>query len=148
MAAVRWNSFWCPQWGCNQKQISERNRAIRNWSRHTDSCLTFRHQRDTIMFVIFIWFVIVQTSGHLHFQMVQSVRDIVVRHFTPGHILFVCYNTPAHSEDVSRDTPSCNVIVSPGHYTNHKMEKCSFNTAHTTEDLRQLIQEELNKIEA
>ena len=100
------------------------------------------------MFVIFISFVIVQTSGHLHFQMAQSVRDIAVRHFTPGHILVVCYNTPAHSVDVPRDTPSRNLVVSPGHYTNQKIQKNYFNIAHSTDDLRQLILEELNKIEA
>ena len=100
------------------------------------------------MFVIFISFVIVQTSGHLHFQMAQSVRDIAVRHFTPGHILVVCYNTPAHSVDVPRDTPSRNLVVSPGPYTDHKMEKDSFTSAQTTEDLRQFILEELNKIGA
>ena len=99
------------------------------------------------MIVIFIWFVIVQTSGHLHFQMAQSVRDIAVRHFTPGHILVVCYNTPAHNVGVPRDTPSRN-LVSPDHYTNQKLQKGSFNSAHSTEDLRQLILEELNKIGA
>jgi len=84
------------------------------------------------MFVIFIWFVIVQTSGHLHFQVPQSVRDIAVRHLTSGHILVVCYNTPAHSVDVLRYTPSRNLVVSPGHYTNQKMQKDSFNSSHST----------------
>ena len=100
------------------------------------------------MFIIFIWFVIVQTSDHLHFQMAQSVHDIAVRHFTPGHILVVCYNTPAHSVDVPRDTPSRNLVVSPDHYTNQKLHKGSFSIAHSTEVLRQLILEELNKIGA
>jgi hypothetical protein len=100
------------------------------------------------MLVITLLFVIAQTSGNLHFQMAQSVRDIAVRHFTPGHILVVCYNTPAHSVDVQRHTPSRNLIVTPGNYTNQKIEKHSFNSAHVTEDLRQLILEELNKIGA
>ena len=100
------------------------------------------------MFVIFLWFVVVQTSGHLHFQMAQSVCDIAVRHFTPGHILVVCYNTAAHSVDVPRDIPSRNLVASPFHYTNQKVQKVSFNSAHSTEDLRQLILEELNKIGA
>jgi hypothetical protein len=100
------------------------------------------------MFAIFIWFVIVQTSGHLHFQMAHSVRDIAERHFTVGHILVVCYNTPPHSVHVPRDTPSRNLVVTPGHYTNHKIQKDCFNIAHSTEDLRQLILEELNKIGA
>jgi len=100
------------------------------------------------MFVILIWFVIVQTSEHLHLQMAQSVRDIAVRHFTPGHILVVCYNTPAHSVDMPRDTPSRKLVASPGHYTNQKMQKTFFNNVHSTEDLRQLILEELNKIGA
>ena len=95
-----------------------------------------------------MWFVIVQTSGHLHFQMAQCVRDIAVRHFTPGHILVVCYNNPAHSVDVPRDTPPRKLVVSPGHYTNQKIQKHSFNSVQSTEDLRQLILEELNKIGA
>ena len=92
--------------------------------------------------------MIVQTSGHLHFQMAQSVRDIAVRHFTPGHVLVVCYNTPAHSVVVPGNRPSRNLVVSPGHYTKQKMQKGSFNNVHLTEDLSQLILEELNKIEA
>ena len=100
------------------------------------------------MFVIFIWFVIVQTSGHLPFQMAQSVLDIAVRHFIPGHILVVCYNTPAHSVDVPRDIASRSQVASSVHYTHQKMQKYSFNSAHSTDDLRQLILEELNKIEA
>ena len=100
------------------------------------------------MFVIFIWFVIVQTSGHLHFQMAQCVRDIAVRHFTPGHILVVYYNIQANSVDVPPDTPSRNLIVYPGHYTNQKTQKVSFNRVHSAEDLRQMILEELNKIGA
>ena len=100
------------------------------------------------MLKIFILFVTVQTSEHLHFQMAQSLLDIAVRHFTTGHILVVCYNTPAHSVDVPRDTQSRNQVVSAGHYTNQKMQKVSFNSAHSTEDLRQLILEELNKIGA
>jgi hypothetical protein len=100
------------------------------------------------MFVIFLWFVIVQTSAHLHLQMAQSVRDIAVRHFTPGHISVVCYNTPTQIVDVPRNTQSRNQVVSAGHYTNQKMQKSCFNSAHSTKDLRQLIMEELNNIEA
>ena len=100
------------------------------------------------MSVIFILFVIVQTSGNLHFQMAKCVRDIAVRHFTPGHILVVCYNNPAYNIDVPWDTPSRNLVVSPRLHSNHQMEKVSFNSAHSTEDLRQLILEELNKIGA
>jgi len=80
--------------------------------------------------------------------MAQCVRDIALRHFTSGRILVVCYNTPAHSVDVPPGTPSRNLVLSPGHYTNHKMQNESFNSVHTTEDLRQLILEELNKIGA
>ena len=100
------------------------------------------------MFTILIWFVIVQTSAHLHLQMAQSLRDIAVRHFRSGHILVVCYNTPTQIVDVPRDTPSSNQVVYPGHYTNQKMQKSCFNSAHSAEDLRQLIMEELNNIEA
>jgi hypothetical protein len=78
------------------------------------------------MFIIFIWFVTVQTSEHLHFQMAQSVRDIAVWHFTPEHILVVCYNTPAHSVDVARDTPSSNQALSQGHYTKKKNAESFF----------------------
>ena len=100
------------------------------------------------MFVTFIWFVIVQTSGHLYYQMAQSVRDIAVRHFTPGHILVVCYNTPTRCLDVPRDTPSRNLVFFPDHCTDQKLQKDSFNSAHSTEDLKQLILEELNNIGA
>jgi hypothetical protein len=100
------------------------------------------------MFVIFVCFLFVQTSGYLHFQMAQSVLDIAVRHFTPGHILVVCYNTPTRSEHVPRDTSSRNLLVPADHYTDQNMQKGSFNSVHSTEDLRQLIMEELNKIGA
>ena len=80
--------------------------------------------------------------------MAQSVRDIALRHFTPGHILIVSYNIPAHSVDVSRDTRSRSLVVPPYHYTNQKIQKDSSNSAHSIEDLRQLILEKLNKIGA
>jgi len=100
------------------------------------------------MFVIFIWIVFLQTSRNLHFQMAQSFRNIALRHFTPGDILVVCYNTPAHNVDVPRDIPSRKLVVSSDHYTNQNLQKDSYDIAHSVQDLRYLILEELIKIGA
>ena len=80
--------------------------------------------------------------------MVQCLRDIAIRHFTPGHILVVSYNTPTHSVFVSQNTPSRSLVFIPGHNTNEKVLTDSFNDVRSTDDFRQLILEELNKIEA
>jgi len=100
------------------------------------------------MFIIFIMCVAVQTSGHTYLQMVQGVRDIVTRHVTPGHTLIVSYYTPAHILLGSRNAPAHALCFSADQNTNRKGRLHFVSDLCSTEDMAQLILEELNKIEA
>lgn len=88
------------------------------------------------MFVIFIMCLIVQTSGHLHFEVVQGVCDIAKRYFTPGHPLVFSHGTPANNQIFSEDTP-------PHHNVIHKAQDL-----YSSDDLWRLLLEEFNNLES
>jgi hypothetical protein len=88
------------------------------------------------MIAIIVMCVVVQTSGHLHFEVVQSVRDIAKRYFTLGHTLVFSHGTPAHSQLVSEDTlPHRNPI--------HRALEDEFS-----DDIWQMLLEEFNTLES
>lgn len=93
------------------------------------------------MFVIFIMCVFVQTSGHLHFEVVQSVCDIAKRYFTLGHTLVFSHGTPAERQVFSEDTL-------PRHIAIHKGQEYDSDDLHFSDDLWQLLLEEFNKLES
>ena len=100
------------------------------------------------MFVFLILCVIAQTSGHLYFHMVQSVREIVTQQVTPGHTLVVSYSTPAHPPVVPQNKSTHFLVPNSRYNANQTVREEVFSYLQPSEDLRQMILAEFNKIEA
>jgi hypothetical protein len=100
------------------------------------------------MFVILILYVTAQTSAHLYFHTVQSVRDIVIQHVTTGHTLVVSYSTPAHPSGIPQNKSTHSLLLHSRHNANSTVREEVFSYLQPSEDLRQMILAEFNKIEA
>jgi hypothetical protein len=101
----------------------------------------YTSKRHINMIAIVIMCVVVQTRGHLHFEVVHSVRDIAKQYFTLGHTLVFSHGTPAHKQLVSEDTlPHRNAI--------HRTLESDFGGLHCPDDTWRMLLEEFNKLES